>query len=86
MGIFKKLTTFEQQEIRANEIVSLLSKSYDSRFNSLSFTELETVQILNIARRKLNDEYEKQRIECLERSIMETQKASEIQEALSYLE
>jgi hypothetical protein len=86
MSLFKKLTISEQQEIRVNEVVSLLFKTYDSRFNTLSFTELETVQILNMVRRKLNDEFEKKRIECLERSVNETQKAAEIQEALSYLE
>ena len=86
MSLFKKLTISDQQENRANEVLTTLFGNYDSRFNSLSFTELETVQILNIVRRKLSDKYNKQSIECLERSTMETQKSSEIKMALEYLE
>ena len=86
MNIFKTPTISEQQEKRANEVLTTLLGSYDSRFTSKSFTELETVQIINMVRRKLNDKYDTEVSECLERSVNEQQKAKEIKEAIALLE
>lgn len=86
MKLFKTPTISEQQEKRANEVLITLQSTYDSRFKTKSFTELETVQILNMVRRKLNDKYDTEVSECLERSLNEQQKAKEIKEAIALLE
>lgn len=86
MKLFKTLTITEQQEKRANWVLTTLLGSYEAGFKDKSFTELETVQILNMVRRKLNDKYDIEVSECLERSVNEQQKAKEIKEAIVLLE
>jgi len=80
-GLFKKLTTEQQQEKRVSELMASLTSDVE-----FEFSDLETVQILNMLRRKYSDHLENKVSEAFERSVNENQKANEIKEAISYLE
>lgn len=85
-SIFKPETREQLQEKRTNEILNALLIGYDSGFTSGTFSDLETVQILNSLRRKLSEHLETKKSEAMQRSVNENQKANEIKEAISYLE
>lgn len=86
LGIFKPETREQLQEKRSNELLTALLNGYDSGFTSGTFSDLETVQILNSLRRKYSEHLENKKSEAMERSVNENQKANEIKDALSYLE
>lgn len=50
------------------------------------FTDLETVQIINGVRRRLSERLEEKRSDLLDQSIIKQQKATEISQALEYIE
>lgn len=80
-GLFKKLTKEQQQEKRVSELMASLTSDVE-----FEFSDLETVQIINMLRRKYSDYLENKKSEAFERSVNENQKANEIKEAISYLE
>lgn len=80
-GLFKKLTKEQKQEKRVSELMGSLTSDVE-----FEFSDLETVQVLNMLRRKYSDYLENKVSEAFERSVNENQKANEIKEAISYLE
>lgn len=71
----------QKKEKRVSELLSVLLNDYEE-----TFSELETVQILNDFRRKTAEILKNRKSECLSKSTELQQKASEIQEALNILE
>jgi len=79
--MFKKKTREEKMSKRASNVLMQLFSDVDCQF-----TELETVQILNMVRRKACDHLETLKSEAQEQSVNFNQKAKEIGEAISYIE
>lgn len=81
MGLFRKKTRQEKVEKRIEDVFEQLTSTVECEF-----TELETVQIINDVRRKLNihlnarKSYHQSVITASQQSI------NEIQEAIQYLE
>jgi hypothetical protein len=79
--LFSKETQEQRFEKRVNEVFQGLIKVEDK-----GFTELETVQICNSVKRKLNEYLEERKAHCVEQSIHFNQRAVEINNALEHLE
>ena len=77
----KKKTQEQKMQHRIDRVLLTLTDSSD-----FVFTELETVQILNNVRRKLNENLTSKRQECQTKSLEFQQKGKEIQNALNFLE
>lgn len=79
--MFKKKTKEQQIEFRVNEVFLHLTKDSD-----FTFTELETVQILNSVRRMAVYYLEAKQGNCMEQSVHFQQRAAEIKSALELIE
>lgn len=79
--IFKKKTRSEQMEHRTGLILQLLTST-----NDFTFSELETVQIINDARRRLVQDLKNKKSECLSKSVEFKQKAEELQSVIDFVE
>lgn len=79
--LFTKETTDDLIEKRVNEVFQAIIKTEDK-----GFTELQTVQIANSVRRRLNEFLEAKKSECMELSVHYNQRANEIKSALELLE
>lgn len=86
LGLFKKESKEDLQNKRADELLTVLSKTFEVGIKTKEFSHLEKVQIANSFRRKLSEILESEKSEAFERSVNENQKANEIKEAISYLE
>lgn len=75
--MFKKKTKEQQIQHRVDEVFFQLTKDTD-----FTFTELETVQILNSVKRKAHEYLSEKKADCLEQSAQQLQKAEEINAAL----
>ena len=80
-SLFKKKTR-EQQVIDKTEkvFVALIN---DAEFE---FTDLETVQVMNNVRRRLNEHLRNKKQEFMEQSVTCNQKAIEIENAIGFIE
>jgi hypothetical protein len=78
---FKKKTREEQMEKRTESVLSELLGNAE-----FEFTDLEKVQIVNNVRRKLSEHLNEKKSEFMEHSVTYTQKASEVVNALKYIE
>jgi hypothetical protein len=81
MILFKKKTREEQMEKRTESVLAELLGSAE-----FEFTDLETVQIINNVRRKLSENFNEKKSAFIEHSVIYTQKASEVVNALKYIE
>jgi len=81
MQMFKKKTREEKMSKRAGNVLLQLFSDVDCQF-----TELETVQILNMVRRKAAEYLEAKKAEAMEQSVNFNQKAKEIGEAVKLIE
>ena len=81
MSWFKKKTIEEQIEYRSEYVFTQLTSTVD-----FEFTELETIQILNNVRRKLVDNLTNKKSDYMEKSVANSQKVKEIDNAMQYLE
>lgn len=79
--IFKGKTLEQKIEKRVSDVFVQLTSTIETEF-----TELETVQILNMVRRKTHEHLSEKRANCLDQSILMQQKAEEIKHALDVLE
>ena len=77
----KKKTREQQVEEKTEKVFVMLIN--DAEFE---FTDLETVQILNNARRKLSCYLQSKKADCLEQAVNYNQKANEISNALKHIE
>lgn len=80
-SLFKKKTREEQVLEKTEKVFALLTN--DSEFE---FTDLEIVQIMNNTRRRLSGHLQEKKDDALEQSVSFNQKASEIENALKYIE
>jgi hypothetical protein len=81
MSWFKKKTREEQMEKRTESVFAELLGNVE-----FEFTDLETVQIINNVRRRLSERLNEKKSEFMEHSVIYTQKASEVLNALKYIE
>lgn len=81
MNFFKKKTPEEKQERRAKELLTLLLSDTD-----YSFTDLETVQIINDVRRLYAQHLQNKRSENLSKSTEHSQKAKELENVMQFIE
>ena len=77
---WKKKTKEQQIEKRVESVFSELTSDIE-----FEFTELETVQILNDVRRKLDNSLKSKKSDCLSKSTELVQKSTEIQSAIDLL-
>ena len=75
--MFRKKTKDQKIQFRIEEVFLHLTKSSD-----FTFTELETVQILNSVKRKAYEYLSEKKADCLDEVTKQTQKANEIKAAL----
>lgn len=80
-SLFKKKTREEQVQDKTEKVFALLVNDAD-----FEFTDLEVVQIMNNARRRLSGHLQEKKADALEQSVSFNQKASEIENALKYIE
>jgi len=80
-NLFKKPTKEALMQKRANDVLTLLFNQVDAEF-----TDLETVQVLNMVRRKANEHLENLKSDAMEQSVNFNQKAKEIGEAIKLIE
>lgn len=85
MGIiknpFRKLTSEEKLNRRTSEVFTLLVSETD-----LELTDLETVQVINNVRRKLNEFLKTKKSDLLEHSTNCSLQADEVQNAIEKIE
>lgn len=81
MKWFKKKTKEEEIQHRVDDLFMKLTSDAD-----FSFTELETVQIINDVRRKLHEFLSNKKSDFHSKSVEFQQKAKEIEMALEYFE
>lgn len=79
-NFFSKKTKEELISDRVNNVFTELTSEIES-----SFTELETVQILNEVRRKLDENLDNKEAECMSRIVENNQKLKELKSARDYL-
>lgn len=79
--IIKKKTREEQIELRTSNVFTELMSDVE-----IEFTELETIQILNNVRRKLSEHLDNKKAGLMEQSVVSSQRAKEIGNALEYME
>ena len=79
--IFKGKTREQKIEKRVSDVFVQLTSTIETEF-----TELETVQVFNMVRRKTHEYLSEKRANCLDQSILMQQKAEEIKHALDVLE
>jgi len=80
MWFIKKKSKDQLIEQRVNNVFTELTSEIES-----SFTELETVQILNDVRRKLDENLGNKESECMSRIVENNQKLKELKSARDYL-
>lgn len=80
-NILKKKSRSEQMDHRTGLILQLLTST-----NDFTFSELETVQIMNDARRRLVQDLKNKKSECLSKSVEMQQKAEELQSVIDFVE
>lgn len=80
-SIFKKKTREEQVMDKTEKVFALLVN--DAEFD---FTDLETVQVLNNVRRKLNESLMEKKALLQEQAVSCGQKANEVENVLRYIE
>lgn len=80
-NFLKKKTRSEQMEHRTGLILQLLTSTDD-----FTFSELETVQILNDSRRRYCQDLKNKKSECLSKSVEFKQKAEELQSVIDFVE
>lgn len=79
--MFRKKTKEQQIEFRINQVFHNLTSDSD-----FTFTELETVQILNNVKLKLGEHLESIHNDCLQKSKQYHEKADEIKNAMDAFE
>jgi len=81
MNWIKKKTPEQKMQKRVDSVFAELIGTVEH-----DFTDLETIQILNNVRRKLSEHLEAKKDSFTEQSVISSQKAREILNALEYLE
>ncbi len=80
-SIFKKKTREQQVYEKTEKVFVMLTN--DAEFE---FTDLETVQVLNNVRRKLNESLMEKKALLQEQAVSCGQKANEVENVLRYIE
>jgi len=80
-NLFPKKTREEHIQKRTESVFAELIGEAE-----FEFTELETVQVLNNVRRKLSEHLSAKRNDFMEQSLIKSQKAKEIGNAIEYIE
>lgn len=80
-SFLKKKTREEHIEKRIESVLAELLGTAE-----FEFTDLETVQIINNTRRRLCEHLEAKKSDLIDQSLIKSQKAKEIGNAIEYLE